>query len=160
MDLKTFGTYTRADQLYMVSSSLNFESWFGFHLFNHVNVPWSDWCCCWFCRNKNSVLFFVITGFVWQKCVTTQLLYSGFLNFTNVVKVTGRYLLQYKAAILLLGIKSRLGPPWYILDLTSPLTLSLQIQTLSYFDSVLRKLPVEVSTKTIIYHNVTINRIF
>ena len=87
MDLKTFGTYTRADQLYMVSSSLNFESWFGFHLFNHVNVPWSDWCCCWFCRNKNSVLFFVITGFVWQKCVTTQLLYSGFRNFKNAVKV-------------------------------------------------------------------------
>ena len=145
---------------FTVCTPLNFESVFGFHLFNHANVLRSDWCWCWFCRNKNSVLFFVITGFVWQKCVTTQLLYSGFLNFTNFVKVTGRYLLQYKATILLVAIKPILGPPWYILDLTSPLTLSLQIQTLSYFDSVLRKLPVEVSTKTIIYHNVTINRFF
>ena len=58
------------------------------------------------------------------------------------------------------AIKPRLVSPWHLLDLTAPLTLSLQIQTLSYFDSVLRKLPVEVSTKTIIYHNVTINRFF
>ena len=43
-----------------MSSLLNFESWLSFHLFNHVNVPWSDWCCCWFCRNKKSVLVFVI----------------------------------------------------------------------------------------------------
>ena len=135
-------------------SRLNFESGFGFHLFNHVNVPGQIDAVVGFAETK-TVLFFVFTGFVWQKCVTTQLLYSGFLNFTNFVKVTGRYLLQYKAAILLVAIKPILGPPWYILDLTSPLTLSLQIQTLSYFDSVLRKLPVEVSTKTIIYHNVT-----
>ena len=51
------------------------------------------------------------------------------------------------------AIKPKLVSPWLLLDLTAPFTLSLQIQTLSYFDSVLRKLPVEVSTKTIIYHN-------
>ena len=82
---------------FTVCTPLNFESVFGFHLFNHVNVLRSDWCWCWFCRNKNSVLFFVITGFVWQKCVTTKVLYSGFLNFIffiNAVKVSGRYLYE------------------------------------------------------------------